>query len=171
MEGIWRLASPYTAPVGVAVYVEPTVGRNLRELESKLILQKNFLDDKLVFAANLTLAQEGRYLPADPEAIRLKLHGAGAFLALLALGSLLAQHIRFGWSARRNRTSGSLLGGFAALIVLTGYGLYYAGEDLREWSKWTHLALGTLAFIAPPLHVWLGRRTRQRRGVPQGPRQ
>jgi hypothetical protein len=68
VEGIWRLASPYTSPVGVAVYVEPTVGRNLRELESKLILQKNFLDDKLVFAANLTLAQEGRYLPADPQA-------------------------------------------------------------------------------------------------------
>lgn len=68
LEGIWRLASPYTAPVGVAIYVEPTVGRNLRELESKLILQKNFLDDKLVFAANLTVAQEGRYLPADPEA-------------------------------------------------------------------------------------------------------
>lgn len=92
-----------------------------------------------------------------------QLHGAGAFLALLALGSLLTQHIRFGWSARRNRLSGSVLGGVAALIVLTGYGLYYAGEDLREWSKWIHLALGTLSLAALPLHIWLGRRTRQRR--------
>jgi hypothetical protein len=67
-EAIYRLSSPYTSPLGVALYVEPTVGRNLRELESKLILQKNFLDDRLVLAANLTVAQEGRYLPADPEA-------------------------------------------------------------------------------------------------------
>ena len=97
-----------------------------------------------------------------------KLHGAGAFLAMLGLGSLLAQHVRFGWNARRNRISGSLLGGFAAVIVLTGYALYYAGEDLREWSKWIHLALGTLAFVVLPLHIWLGRRTRQRRGVAHG---
>lgn len=98
-----------------------------------------------------------------------QLHGAGAFLAMLALGSLLAQHIRFGWNARRNRISGSVLGAVAALIVLTGYGLYYAGEDLREWSKWIHLALGTLAFVVLPVHIWLGRRTRQRRGMAHGP--
>ena len=93
-----------------------------------------------------------------------RLHGAGAFLAMLALGSLLAHHVRFGWNARRNRISGSVLGGVAALIVLTGYGLYYAGEDLREWSKWIHLVLGTLAFVVLPLHIWLGRRTRHQRG-------
>ncbi|MEI7037779.1 hypothetical protein [Fulvimonas yonginensis] len=98
-----------------------------------------------------------------------RLHGAGAFLALLGLGSLLAQHVRFGWNARRNRISGTVLGAFAAAIVLTGYALYYAGEDLRAWSVWIHLVLGTLAFIALPLHIRLGRRTRQRRGVPRHP--
>ncbi len=67
-EAIWRIASPYTAPVGVALYVEPSVGPRTRGLESKLIVQKNFLDDRLVLAANATLGYEWRKLPGDPAA-------------------------------------------------------------------------------------------------------
>ena len=55
-------------PVGLAVYFEPTIGPQTRELESRLILQKNFLDDQLVFAFNATVAQEWRYLHGDPSA-------------------------------------------------------------------------------------------------------
>jgi len=65
LEGVWRILSPYTDPVGLAILIEPTVGPSLRELESRLILQKNFLDDRLVFAFNATLAQEMRSLPGD----------------------------------------------------------------------------------------------------------
>lgn len=68
IEGLWRIASPYTKPVGIALYVEPMIGPRTRELESRLIVQKNFLDDKLVFAANLTVEQELRQLQADPTA-------------------------------------------------------------------------------------------------------
>jgi hypothetical protein len=65
-EVLYRLASPYTSPVGVAVYIEPSLGPNTRELEGRLILQSNFLDDKLVFAANATVGFEARYLHGDP---------------------------------------------------------------------------------------------------------
>lgn len=67
-EAIYRLWSPYTDPLGVAVYVEPTVGPQFRELETKLILQKNFMDDRLVTAFNLTYAPEWRYdiVDGDP---------------------------------------------------------------------------------------------------------
>ncbi|HEY2624809.1 MAG TPA: DUF6662 family protein, partial [Dyella sp.] len=67
-EVIYRLLSPYTDPLGVAVYVEPTVGPQFRELETKLILQKNFMDDRLVTAFNLTYAPEWRYdiVDGDP---------------------------------------------------------------------------------------------------------
>jgi len=67
-EAIYRLLSPYTDPLGVAVYVEPTVGPQFRELETKLILQKNFMDDRLVTAFNLTYAPEWRYdiVDGDP---------------------------------------------------------------------------------------------------------
>jgi len=57
-EWIYRLLSPYKDPIGLALYIEPTWGSNERELETKLILQKNFFDDRLVWAANLTAAAE-----------------------------------------------------------------------------------------------------------------
>lgn len=68
LEGIYRILSPYTDPVGLAVLVEPTVGPSLRELETRVILQKNYLDDRLIFAFNLTVSQEVRRVPGDPDA-------------------------------------------------------------------------------------------------------
>ncbi len=67
-EAVYRVLSPYTDPVGLAVYVEPTIGPRTRELESRLILQKNFHDDRVVLAANVTVGQEWRYLQGDPTA-------------------------------------------------------------------------------------------------------
>lgn len=69
-EAIYRLLSPYTDGVGLAFYVEPTIGPSFRELETKIILQKNFLDDQLTTAFNFTYAPEWRYLqdPANPSA-------------------------------------------------------------------------------------------------------
>lgn len=68
VEALYRIASPYTAPVGVALYLEPSIGPRTKELEARLILQKNFLQDRLVFAANATLGYEWRKLQPDPEA-------------------------------------------------------------------------------------------------------
>jgi hypothetical protein len=68
VEGLYRIASPYTSGVGVALYLEPSIGPRTRELEARLILQKNFLDDRLVFAANATLGYEWRKLQGDPTA-------------------------------------------------------------------------------------------------------
>jgi hypothetical protein len=64
-EAIYRVLSPYTDPVGLALYTEPTVGQNFFESENKLILQKNFFDDLLTIAFNFTYAPEFRFLP-DP---------------------------------------------------------------------------------------------------------
>jgi hypothetical protein len=65
-EAIYRVWSPYTRPIGIAVYEEPTFGAGFIESESKLILQKNFRDDRLVLAANFTYAPEWRRLK-DPD--------------------------------------------------------------------------------------------------------
>ena len=64
-EAIYRILSPYTDAFGLALYTEPTFGQNFRELESKIILQKNFFDDLLTTAFNVTYAPEWRYLPDD----------------------------------------------------------------------------------------------------------
>jgi hypothetical protein len=68
VEAIYRFSSPYKSPIGAALYFEPSIGPRTRELEARLILQKNFIDDRLVFAFNATLAYEWRKLHADPEA-------------------------------------------------------------------------------------------------------
>lgn len=67
-EAIYRVLSPYTDAFGLALYVEPSIGQNFMELESRIILQKNFFDDRLTVALNFTYAPEWRYLPgeADP---------------------------------------------------------------------------------------------------------
>jgi hypothetical protein len=68
LEGIYRILSPYTDPIGLAVLIEPTVGPSLRELETRVIVQKNYFDDRLILAFNLTVAQEVRRVPGDPSA-------------------------------------------------------------------------------------------------------
>ena len=67
-EFIYRVLSPYTDPVGLALYVEPSFGKFKNELETKLILQKNLLDDRLVLGYNLTLSPEWEKKAADPTA-------------------------------------------------------------------------------------------------------
>ncbi|MGE5220635.1 MAG: hypothetical protein ACM3SP_26810 [Chloroflexota bacterium] len=69
LEGIYRILSPYIHPIGLAYYLEPTFGKGVFEVENRIILQKNFLDDRLVIASNLTLNLEGRKLPGDPEEV------------------------------------------------------------------------------------------------------
>ena len=64
-EAIYRLLSPYTHPVGLALYFEPTFGPGFIEPESRLILQKNFRDDRLVLGFNFTYAPEYRRLAPD----------------------------------------------------------------------------------------------------------
>ena len=63
----YRLKSPYIDGYGLALYVEPGYNRVDKvsgeieeelELETKLIFQKNFLDDTLVWSINYTLEPE-----------------------------------------------------------------------------------------------------------------
>lgn len=70
----WALTSPYKDGLGVAVYLEPGFARHSgksgeREtklfLETKLLLQKNFLNDKLIWVGNITAEQEFENEEAD----------------------------------------------------------------------------------------------------------
>ena len=87
----------------------------------------------------------------------MKIHGAAAMLALLILGALTA-HIRRGWKANANRLSGALLVAVNVFLIVTGYGLYYAGgEALREWlSRW-HAWIGLVSGVLLPAHIVAGR--------------
>ena len=103
--------------------------------------------------------------PGDPEmsakAWAMKIHGAAAMAVLVLIGMLLNAHVKFAWRARRNRTNGSVFLGAFAILTITGYGLYYAGDErLRAWTSWIHLAIGLVLPILLLIHIILGKRTR-----------
>lgn len=63
----YAILSPYKDPIGLAVYFEPGWSRIDKvggdrtreiELETKLIVQKNFLQDQLIWVGNVTYEQE-----------------------------------------------------------------------------------------------------------------
>ncbi|MEO8350491.1 MAG: hypothetical protein ABI680_02100 [Chthoniobacteraceae bacterium] len=87
----------------------------------------------------------------------LKIHGGAAMAALLVLGALTL-HVKRGWKAGKNRLSGALLIALNAFLIVTGYGLYYAGgEEMRAWlSRW-HTWIGVGTFVLLPAHVVAGR--------------
>jgi predicted membrane channel-forming protein YqfA (hemolysin III family) len=96
--------------------------------------------------------------PIEPWCMRV--HGGAAMLFLILLGTLLPNHVRFAWHARRNRPNGVLLMVILGSLILTGYGLYYlAGETSRAWTHWSHLIVGILLPLILILHIWAGRRS------------
>jgi len=57
-EFIYQVWSPFTDPFGFALYFEPAIGDGERALEFKLLFQKNFLEDRLIFATNFIFELE-----------------------------------------------------------------------------------------------------------------
>jgi hypothetical protein len=100
--------------------------------------------------------------PAAPWVLRA--HGAAAMLVLLVFGAMIPLHLRRGWRARANRRSGAIIAASCALLVLSGYALYYAGgEELRRVAVLAHDVLGCAIPLILFWHVWRGRVGRRRR--------
>ena len=95
------------------------------------------------------------------ESWMLKAHGATAMAVLVLLGTLLPMHVKFAWRAGRNLRTGLCLLSLFAFLVVTGYGLYYAGgERLRFWTSAAHLWVGLALPLIMLLHVGRGKKTR-----------
>lgn len=104
-------------------------------------------------------------LPHPLEAWAMRLHGLAAFAGLFVLGVLAAAHVPQGWrlSGRHRhagqRGSGIALCTLAALLVASGYLLYYfALEAIRPPLGLAHAALGTAMVLLGGWHA--GRRAR-----------
>jgi hypothetical protein len=92
----------------------------------------------------------------------LMIHGGGAMVLLLLLGALFPVHIRRTWTSRRNRVAGTLMMAFNLLLIVTAFGLYYAGsETLRPWISDVHIAAGLVLPALILIHVVMGRRSRR----------
>ena len=76
-------------------------------------------------------------------ALFIKVHGAAAMASLVALGALLARHVKCGWAAKVNRTTGVVMLAALVWLVVSGYLLYYAGDEgLRTYASQTHFWVG-----------------------------
>ena len=105
--------------------------------------------------------------PSEPWWLRL--HGAAVMAFLVVLGTILPGHVKRAWSLRKNRAksvrrnvvTGILMLSLVAALMLTGYALYYSGdEDLRPYISTGHWVLGLAAAVGFYQH----RRGRLQRG-------
>lgn len=88
----------------------------------------------------------------------LRLHGLVLIPALLGFGGLFIVHMPKGWKDESQRVAGVTLTSLVAVLILTGYMLYYVGgEWLRDWTSLIHWALG---LGVPGIFIWhyLGRK-------------
>lgn len=84
----------------------------------------------------------------------LQIHGISAVALQVLLGVLIAAHILPAWRARRHMASGLTLALPFAALVLSGLGLYYAGnESLRSLCRWSHIAIGLVLPLPLIVHV------------------
>jgi hypothetical protein len=121
----------------------------------------------LLFLSGVAWAYWNYFAPSpgdfetSSKAWAMKIHGAAAMVILVLIGTILDAHVRFAWRAGRNRANGSVFLSAFGVLVITGYGLYYAGgERLRAWVSWIHLAVGLVLPILLLIHILLGKRTR-----------
>ena len=79
----------------------------------------------------------------------LAAHGLFAFATLWLFGLLWGHHIVGAWKTGRHRVSGSLLFAVLAVLIASGYLLYYAGgDDTRSIVSILHWTVG-LALPVP----------------------
>lgn len=101
---------------------------------------------------------EGEFGPEiNPiETWMLRLHGLFVIPAYVGLGSLLITHIPLGWKDRAQRPAAIALTTIFALLIISGYALYYVGTvELRDFSSLFHWIVG---LAAPTVFIWHYRR-------------
>jgi len=104
--------------------------------------------------------KETSELAQEAAADLLMVHGGAAMVALLLLGALVPLHVQRGWRAARNRIAGAAMVTFNSVLVVTAFGLYYAGsETLRPWMSDVHIGVGFALPILLVIHIALGRRS------------
>ncbi len=117
-----------------------------------------------LYAATGLLWLSGLIAKARPSwgPLSMKIHGAAAMGFTLVLGSLISVHIRRGWVLRRNRFSGVFLTSICALLIVTGWILYYqANETLRNAASLVHWTVGLGLPLLIYLHILAWRREQE----------
>ena len=90
----------------------------------------------------------------------LMLHGGAAMVILFLFGALTPLHVQRAWRSQRNRLTGLAMVTFNSLLVVTSFGLYYAGSELlRPLLSDIHIGLGLCLPALLLIHITVGRRS------------
>lgn len=146
----YSLLSPYKDGFGLALYVEPAWSRISKrsgeketeyELELKLLLQKNFMDDRLIWAGNLNFepewAREVEIAPAGGRSVEWEKE------LVMEATTGLSYRVAPGWSVGGEARYASVYPDWTeglhreAYAVFAGPNVHYAGK--RFWATATYL--------------------------------
>lgn len=134
----------------------PRLFSRRRELLVHGVLGGLWLSGALWLVLHYFLRRAGEFgaMPHPLEPWVLKLHGAFGFAALGIGGLLWAVHVVPMWLRGHRRPSGIVISALFALLALSGYLLYYAGnENLRTVVALVHWLLGVAALLPMLIHV------------------
>ena len=109
----------------------------------------------LVLHFGLQKQSEFGPIPNPWEAPLMRIHGWLAVAGVFLLGWIAGSHVLERWTARRNRNSGLMLAGTAAVIAISGYALYYTTDRLQYVAAAVHEILGGAAILLALTH-WFG---------------
>lgn len=96
----------------------------------------------------------------------LLLHGIVAIVGMYLLGWVTARHVLRWWPGRLRRLSGSTLAAFLALLVVSGFALFFLSDD--RWLRiaaLAHDALGLGVTVFGIQHWFFARRRDIRRAA------
>ncbi len=100
-----------------------------------------------------SLTPEGEY-GSFTQSMLLRIHGIAAMAFLFVLG-IIFHHIPPGWKNKNQRISGVPLLSICVILTLTGWGLYYLGqENWRSAASLIHSALGIVLPLIILAHIW-----------------
>lgn len=91
-------------------------------------------------------------VPNPWAAVVLRVHGWLAVGGVYLLGWVSASHVSVRWPQEIKRSSGVAMATLAAVLVLTGYALYYTTDRLHDGADFIHEVLGAAAILFALTH-------------------
>jgi uncharacterized membrane protein len=114
-----------------------------------------------LYTAGALVAASGLAWFASPSArsVSMEIHGGASMALLVVIGAVAALHAPAGWRERKNRWSGALVAAGMSVLAVTGFLLYYLGDErARAGVSRAHWAVGLAVSVLLGMHVWLGAR-------------
>lgn len=134
VESIFQFKSPYQDGYGLAAYTEVTYGSKTKELELKLLYQKNLMDDDLILATNAVLEFENEKwagVGSGEREVELQLTGGASYR--------LAPNWRLGLELRNQR---GYEGAYSVSSQYRNYSAWFAGPTLHYGDKNLSVTVG-----------------------------